>query len=171
MPAKEPPFARLMSGYEVDPETMCWIWIGHRYKNGYGCIKAFGKMVSVHRLSYELHNGPIDDGMEILHSCDVALCINPDHLKQGTHAENMSDAANRGRMPSGDEHWMRINGSQRKGAKSKQALQVMVLGKPYGSQKEAERKLGLGGGTVAYWIKNAPEKAYRITLKEYKNAK
>lgn len=170
MPVTEPPFIRLLSGYKKDTETMCWIWSGHTYKNGYGCIKAFGKMISVHRLSYELHKGPIKEGMEILHSCDVALCINPDHLRQGTHAENMSEAAKRNRMPSGDKHWMRINGSPMKGVNSKQSIQVMVLGRPYGSMKEAERKLGLGGGTVAYWIKSAPDKAYHITLKEYKDA-
>jgi len=170
MPAKEPPFKRLLSGYEKDADTMCWIWKGHKNKNGYGSIKAFGKMVSVHRLSYELHKGPIKDGMEILHSCDVALCINPDHLRQGTHAENMTEAAKRNRMPSGEDHWMRVSGNPTKGVKSKQSIQVMVLGQPYGSLKEAERKLGLGGGTVAYWMKNAPDKAYRITLKEYNNA-
>ena len=76
----------------------------------------------------------------------------------------------RNRMPSGDNHWMRVNGSPMKGDKSKQSIQVMVLGKPYGSMKEAERELGLGNGTVAYWMKNAPDKAYRITLKEYNNA-
>jgi len=163
MPAKVPPFERLMIGCKKDPETLCWVWQGHTYKNGYGCLKAFGKTVSAHRLSYELYKGPIPDGREIMHSCDNRLCVNPDHLTTGTHAANMKEAADRGRMPRGKAHHM----YGRKNPRPNQANVVLVLGIKYDSQKEAERQLGLGSGTVRYWIKNKPEKARIIKEGKY----
>lgn len=45
------------------------------------------------------HNvGEIPDGHEVLHQCDVKPCVNPSHLRTGTHAENMREAAERKRM-------------------------------------------------------------------------
>lgn len=158
MPAKIPPFMRLMNGYRESKESGCWIWTGHKYPNGYGAIKAFGKMVLAHRLSYELHNGPIPDDLHILHSCDVRSCVNPSHLRVGTHAENMQEAKDRGRMRSGVNHPMFGKTFKR----PRQANQVMVLGVLYESQKAAERALGLGAGSVRYWIKNRPDKAHII---------
>ncbi|HJV75390.1 MAG TPA: hypothetical protein VJ654_14280 [Noviherbaspirillum sp.] len=59
----------------------------------------------------------------------------------------------------------------RRGANSWQSKQVVVLGKPFGSQNEAERELNLGSGTVAYWIKNHPSKAALLTTEQYKELK
>lgn len=112
-------------------------------------------MALAHRLSYELHKGPIPDGLQILHSCDVKNCINPDHLRVGTHSENMAEAADRGRMRSGPLH----PHYGRRNPRPKQANPVRVLGSEFESQKAAERALWLGSGTVRYWIKFHPNKA------------
>ena len=163
MARAEPPFMRFLKGYCVSPDTGCWLWEGTTYSNGYGWIKAFGKVVSVHRFSYELHKGPIPEGMEIMHSCDIRHCVNPDHLRAGTHQENMTEAAERGRMPVGPDHHMFGKSNPR----PNQANRVLVLGKEYDSQKSAERALSLGSGTVRYWLKNRPDKAtYLEVLKE-----
>jgi len=50
-----------------------------------------------HRVSWELTNGPIPEGMKICHRCDVGLCVRPDHLFLGTQAENIQDMRNKGR--------------------------------------------------------------------------
>lgn len=45
-------------------------------------------MILVHRAVYELHIGPIPQGMEIDHECRVPRCINPQHLRPATRAQN-----------------------------------------------------------------------------------
>ena len=51
-----------------------------------------------HRIMYQLTKGPIPNDLEIMHTCDIGNCINPDHLVLGTHIDNMKDAANKGRL-------------------------------------------------------------------------
>ncbi|MGR7993860.1 HNH endonuclease signature motif containing protein [Xanthobacter sp. ZOL 2024] len=162
MPTAEAPFLRFLRGYVVDKATGCWLWVGHKYPNGYGAIKSFGRTISAHRFAYELYKGPIPEGMEILHSCDVKNCVNPDHLRVGTHRENMEEASARGLMPSG------VNSPKygKPNPRPRQSNRVRVLGVEYESQKAAERALGLGSGTVAYWLKNCPNKATMISIGE-----
>lgn len=166
----KPPFKRLLSNYIANDITGCWEWCGSITNSGYGQIKVFGKMMAAHRYSFALHKGPIPDGMEILHECDNKICINPNHLVSGTHKQNMSDAAARGLIAKGEKH-PGFKKPGRRGIASSQAIPVRVKGKNYGSKKEAERKLGLGSGTVNYWIKNRPELASEITREEYHNVK
>lgn len=155
MPAPIPPFKRFHQLLQK-PLGLCWIWAGSSGRNGYGQFKAFGRMVAAHRFAYELYKGPIPDGMQILHSCDNKVCVNPDHLRIGTHAENMAEAKERGRMRVGANH----PNYGKKNTRPGQSNPVVVLGKLYCSQKEAERVLGLGSGTVRWWLLNKPEKAF-----------
>lgn len=77
--------------------TPCLLWTGRKSKDGYGKINRKGKTLSAHRYSWTLVNGPIPEGLFVLHKCDVPTCINPDHLFLGTHQDNMDDMKNKGR--------------------------------------------------------------------------
>jgi hypothetical protein len=105
-----PPKQRLMAKVVKVKTSTCWIWTGAVIKNGlpYGQIRVGSrpkrKMVLCHRLSYELHHGPIPPGMDVLHSCDNPRCVNPDHLSLGTHQQNMADMSSKMRgRPAGYE--------------------------------------------------------------------
>lgn len=75
----------------------CWEWIGAKRKHGYGQISSGRRVLKAHRVSYEIHFGPIPPGMSVLHSCDTPACVSPHHLSLGTQAENCRQAAERGR--------------------------------------------------------------------------
>lgn len=76
----------------------CWEWTHCRTKFGYGRIaNGDGKVVTTHRVSWQIHNGPIPEKMWVLHKCDNPPCVNPDHLFLGTGKENNLDCETKGR--------------------------------------------------------------------------
>jgi HNH endonuclease len=81
----------------------CIVWLGMRgprkLKDWYGVVvsKTLGRFYA-HRIAWELSNGAIPEGLQVLHRCDNPPCINPEHLFLGTHVDNMRDAAQKGRM-------------------------------------------------------------------------
>ena len=74
----------------------CWIWTGST--NGrYGQVCLNGVPKKAHRISWEMKNGPIPDGLHCLHRCDRPECCNPSHLFIGTQADNIADMIKKGR--------------------------------------------------------------------------
>ena len=60
-------------------------------------IRIRGIKIRVSRVSWEIHNGPAPEGMNILHKCDNPRCVNPDHLFLGTQYDNVRDCIDKGR--------------------------------------------------------------------------
>lgn len=94
---------RFHSGYEINEKTGCWEWKRSTEGWGYGVIMWNSKKVYVHRVSYELANGPIPSGLLVLHSCDNRICCNPAHLRVGTVQDNSQDMRERLRGTLGEK--------------------------------------------------------------------
>ena len=75
----------------------CWTWLGHRNRKGYGCVRLGGRTVRAHRVS-----GGVIGKLSALHSCDQPCCVNPIHVREGTHSDNMRDKVTRGRQVRGE---------------------------------------------------------------------
>lgn len=83
----------------------CWLWVGGKNKQGYGKLRIGGKggeHVRAHRVSYELHRGPIPDGFFVMHKCDNPSCVNPEHLDIGTAMDNVADMVSKDRHTYGE---------------------------------------------------------------------
>lgn len=59
--------------------------------NGYGRVQRNRRKLAAHRVVWMDAYGEIPPGMYVLHNCDNRRCINLQHLRLGTHYDNMQD--------------------------------------------------------------------------------
>lgn len=82
----------------------CWEWRGSVVRRNYGMPYGYFRYRSgerwttayAHRVSFYLCNQWWPD--VVMHTCDNPRCVNPGHLRAGTHRENMEDASAKGRL-------------------------------------------------------------------------
>jgi len=101
----------------LGPDGSCHEWTAGRNRDGYGQINEgrgqitegtpSRRLLTAHRVAWELVNGPIPDGLCVLHKCDNPPCCRVDHLFLGTQIENIADrdAKGRGNPAKGSDHW------------------------------------------------------------------
>lgn len=78
----------------------CQLWTGAKNNKGYGTFTLYRdngpRRIFAHRINLALALGR-ELTANALHSCDVPLCAAPEHLREGTQADNARDAIDRGR--------------------------------------------------------------------------
>lgn len=94
--------ARFMSFVRKEPNG-CWIWTGSTAQRGYGQFSFAKGNWRAHRWSYRRFRGEIAGF--VCHTCDTPACVNPAHLFLGNQFVNMGDAAVKGRVARGSQHW------------------------------------------------------------------
>jgi hypothetical protein len=87
---------RFWSKVKKGEANECWFWTGRIDRYGYGKFRLKSKEHGSHRISLKLTGVDIE-GFFVLHQCDNPLCVNPNHLKTGTHKENMAEMKAKGR--------------------------------------------------------------------------
>lgn len=99
---------RFWSHVQIDEG--CLLWLGTTFPNGYGAFSYTldGKKYRglAHRLMFAiLRQQPVQN---VLHSCDVKLCVRIDHLSEGSQSENVQQAVDRGlfvpKVSRGEKH-------------------------------------------------------------------
>ena len=91
-----------------EPNSGCWLWIGGRSRD-----RAVYLQTTAARVSWKLYRGKIPFGLDVLHRCDMPMCVNPDHLFVGTAKDNVEDMirkgrANRSRINGEDHHFAKL---------------------------------------------------------------
>lgn len=123
----------------------CIEWLGAKTPTGYGVFHMPYGTIQAHRLVMIFAGMDPSKGTHVLHSCDNPACVNIEHLREGSHAENMRDMANRGRSkPSvlkGQNH-----------PKSKltehQAIEILKRSKDGEGQRALAREFSVNQGTI-----------------------
>jgi len=126
------------------PFDECWIWQGGVNTSGYGIMRAGGRSEGAHRVSWEIHFGPIPDGLQCLHRCDVRNCVNPYHLFLGTHQDNMDDMVSKGRdrqLIGESHHSAKLTASQ--------VIEIRALAAQGAPQPEIAKRFGITQSNVS----------------------
>lgn len=133
----------------------CWAWLGSKNgPDGYGGInvtrtardgRRYRGPEYTHRYAYLLTHGAIPDGMSVLHRCDNPICVNPSHLFLGTQADNMKDAAAKGRL-----HVPRPRGQKLSAA---QLREIDALYAGGATQVAIATHLGVSKGFVSLYLR------------------
>ena len=124
----------------------CWECYSHYCdSNGYPVSTINGKFDRIYRHFYKKFKGDIQKGLVIRHTCDNRLCINPEHLIIGTHADNVKDRVERGRSAKGMKNGRsKLNIEQVKLIKTDNTTPKTQLAKRFGVDPKVIRDIKNG---------------------------
>lgn len=131
-------------------ESGCWEWTGCKYPNGYGQVKRYKirkNAIPTHRYAWYLKYGKFpDNGLYVLHKCDNRICVNHNHLFEGTSQDNMDDMVKKGRHVMPDQtgktnHHAKLNDAD--------VIEIRQLLKEGYIQKEIGEMFGVSRGAIS----------------------
>jgi hypothetical protein len=148
----------------VRSESGCWEWVKTR-SQGYGVLRVNGKPMLAHRYAWTIFRGPIPDrsdlahGSVVMHMCDNRACVNPDHLRVGTQADNVRDMDEKGRrrtgsMPGSTHHQSKLTESD--------VIAIRLSNEPHGVLAE---KYGVTPEAIQYARRNGWRHVQTETVK------
>src|SRR3954471_1841185 len=89
-PGRETMLRRFEASFEPEPNSGCFLWTASCDRDGYGYF-AYGGETRAHRSAWVMARGPVPDGQQVLHKCDVRCCVNELHFFLGTSQDNTAD--------------------------------------------------------------------------------
>lgn len=129
------------------------MWRGAKDAEGYGYFWDGAANRRAHRYSCALK--AFDEALDgsVLHSCDNPSCVNPAHLRVGTHGDNIRERNAKGRhnLPSGERHWYKVLDQE----KADRIRSWVFRGQ---SQASVARALGVSPATVCRLINGQQRK-------------
>jgi hypothetical protein len=139
----------------VDKSGECWLWTASKANKGYGqFVRIHGKSPArAHRFAWELVNGPIPQGLCVLHHCDTPACVRPEHLFLGTKADNNADMRAKGRHATaatyrGSGGWLRGEAVCTSKLTNAAVRDIRRRGGPYGTLSAIAREYGLSVSAI-----------------------
>lgn len=79
-----------------EPNSGCHLWVGALSSDGYPVVGRAGRQILVGAFLVYGCN-PVAAGLASRHKCDNKICVNEQHLKSGTHSDNVMDRVRRDR--------------------------------------------------------------------------
>jgi len=125
----------------------CWLYDGAKETNGYGYLQSplpdGPRFITAHKLAWILTNGPVPEGLHVLHKCDIRACCNPDHLYLGTDADNMADKVSRKRNYIGEDlHTAKLTEVQAREI-------IAITDRRKGQAIKVAKRYGVKNGTIS----------------------
>lgn len=123
----------------------CWLWEGAARSDGHGLFRVGARLWSAHAVALALHEAENPGGRWALHSCDNPPCCNPDHLRWGSHQDNIDDMMSRGRYIArpGDQ-----NPEAKLSEQSVRDIFAQKLHRKHGDKSTLARQYGVSDRTI-----------------------
>ena len=100
---------RFWEKVDIQDEGSCWNWLASCDPDGYGyfsftCIEGKKRTIMAHRYSLmlKLKNFDLPTTVLACHTCDNRICVNPNHLYEGSPLDNSADMIERNRQAKGE---------------------------------------------------------------------
>lgn len=133
---------RFWNKVDVSSLDVCWNWKASKVFGGYGRMGIDSHLYLAHRISWEIQNGNIPEGMMVLHKCDNPACCNPTHLFLGTQETNIRDMVSKNRQVNGE-------GVRRSKLSSKSVIKIRALLKLGKSTTELGKLFNVNRATIS----------------------